>query len=170
MLDFVRTSLHRAITTKAGDALLPIRLPKDVARRVNALLGEPLCSPGELARRRTAAARLEQLKNGAPGVSGLPRSSERPLAAPVVIYFEGDRNARLLGRIQETLEARNIPFSLMDVAGDQATMAFVLREARCKEDELPVVFVAGTAVGGWNELVDWDVSGRLAKAVYPPTV
>lgn len=169
MLDFVRISLHRAITSTSGDALLPIPLPRDVARRVNALLGEPLCSEGELARRRTAAARLEQLKKAAPGASGLPKSSERPLAAPVVVYFEGDRNARLLGRIQETLDARNMPFSLMDVAGDQATMAFVLREARCKEDDLPVVFVAGTAVGGWNELVDWDVSGKLAKAVYPST-
>jgi hypothetical protein len=35
-----------------------------------------------------------------------------------------------------------------------------------KEDELPVVFVAGTPVGGYNELTEWDVAGKLAKAVF----
>lgn len=33
MIDIVRTSLHRAITSPVGDEFLPGRLPKDLARR-----------------------------------------------------------------------------------------------------------------------------------------
>ena len=54
---------------------------------------------------------------------------------------------------------------LDDVAGDQATKEFVMLQSKCKEDELPIVFIGGVAVGGYNDLVDWEVSGRLAKAI-----
>ena len=74
MLDIVRTSLHRAIHTPLGDRFLPVRLPKDIARRVNAMLGEPLCSKDELARRRAGRARLEELK----------RTPADPEATPIV--------------------------------------------------------------------------------------
>ena len=167
MLDRVRTQLHRALTTPAGDRFFPVRFPKDMARRVNVLLGEPLCSEAELERRRGGKARLAELARERAAKGGAPvRDPSAPKAqAPVMVYFEKDRNARMLGRIQEMLEAKGVRYRLLDVAGDQVTRDFVLREARCKEDELPVVFVAGSPVGGYNELVDWDVSGRLAKAL-----
>ncbi|MDB5217007.1 MAG: hypothetical protein JWO86_4934 [Myxococcaceae bacterium] len=162
MLDRVRTSLHRALTTPAGDGFLPVRLPKDLARRVNMVLGEPICSAAELERRRSGAERLEKLRAEAKaGIAPAPVARE---AAPVIVYFEKDRNVRLFGRIKEALEARNIAFTALEV--DTATKAFVMREAKCKEDELPIVFVATTPVGGYNELVEWDVSGKLATAVY----
>jgi glutaredoxin len=163
MLDRVRTSLHKLITTPVGDGLLPIRLPKDLARRVNMTLGDPLCSAEELERRRKGAERLAKLKAEGPksGESTLPR-----VAAPVVVYFEKDRNARLFGRIKETLTARNIAFTELDVTGDETAKAYAMREAKCKEDDLPIVFVATTVVGGYNDLVEWDVSGKLDEAVY----
>jgi hypothetical protein len=164
MFDRVRTSLHRAITSPFGEGLLPVRLPKDLARRVNMALGKPLCSAEELTRRRTAGARLVKLR--AEGASSAASGAAPRVAAPVMIYFEGDRNARLLGRIKDTLEARGIGFTALDVAGDETTKNYVMREARCKEDELPVVFVAASPVGGYNELVAWDVSGKLATAVF----
>ncbi len=162
MFDRVRTTLHRAITTKAGDGLLPVRVPKDLARRVNSVLGEPLCSPEELERRRLAKIRLDALRSG----KG-PRTAPAPkVAAPVMVYFEKDRNARFLGRIEDLLKSKNIPYTLLDVAGDETTKDFVVREARCKEDELPIVFVAAAPVGDYNALVESDVSGKLAKAVW----
>lgn len=82
-----------------------------------------------------------------------------------MIYHEGDRNARMLGRIKETLDAKSIRYTLLDVSGDPATKEFVQLQANCKEDELPIVFVGGIAVGGYEALVDWQVSGRLAKAL-----
>jgi glutaredoxin len=162
MLDRVRSTLHRALSTPAGDRFFPVRLPKDLARRMNAALGEPLCSTEELERRRAARTRLEQLRtSGARSGAPLPRD-----AAPVMVYFEKDRNTRLLGRIEEALRAKDIAYTRLDVAGDDSTKSFVMREARCKEDELPVVFVAGRPVGGYNQLVEWDVSGKLEKAVF----
>ena len=86
--------------------------------------------------------------------------------APVVVYFEKDRNQRLIERVRELLTSKKIPFQALDVSGDAATIAFIVREARCEDDDLPIVFVAGTAIGGFNELVDWDVSGRLTAAVF----
>jgi hypothetical protein len=170
MLDLVRTSLHRVITTNTGDRFLPIRLPKDLARRVNYVLGEPLCSKSELDRRRAGRAKLEELKNGTRSTEGAAagagaQEQAKTGQAPVMIYFERERNARILGRIQEALDAKSIRYTSLDVTGDEVTKDYVVREAKCKEDELPIVFVAGTPVGGYNELVDWDVSGRLAKAL-----
>lgn len=164
MLDLVRTSLHRAITTPLGDAFRPVRIPKDLARRVNTMLGDPLCSQAEIDRRRAGIAKLEELKkNGGKPIGG---SAPAPVVqAPVMVYFEKDRNARLFGRVKELLDAKNVKYTVADVADDATARAFVLREARCKDDDLPIVFVASTAVGGYNDLVDWDVSGKLAKAL-----
>lgn len=148
MLDLVRTSLHRVLRNV------------DLAQRVNAMLGEPLCSKEELKRRRDARARLAELRKGGKRTTKLAREQ-----APVQIYHEGDRNARMLGRMKETLDAQGVRYTLLDVAGDQATKEFVQLQAKCKEDELPIVFIGGVAVGGYNDLVDWQVSGKLAKAL-----
>ncbi len=161
MLDFVRNSLHKVITTPALDSFAPVRIPKDLARRVNMVLGEPICSKDEIARRRTAKAKLADLRKGPRKVAEVEK-----VAAPVMVYFEKDRNTRLLERIKDTLSAKKIAFTLLDVTGDDNTKGFVMREAKCKEDDLPVVFVASTAIGGYNDLTEWDVSGKLTKAVY----
>jgi hypothetical protein len=162
MFDLVRTGIHRVITSPLGDSLLPVRFPKDVARRVNYALGEPICSAAELERRRNAKERLAQLR--ADAKAGKVTSTVTTIAAPVIVYYERDRNARLFGRIKEMLDAKSIAYSALEV--DDATKAFVMREARCKEDDLPIVFVATTPVGGYNALVDWDVSGKLQTAIY----
>ena len=165
MLDRLRTALHGALVTPLGEGLTPVRVPKDLARRVNVALGEPLCSREELARRREARERLVAMRAGAHEPRAARAEAPR-VAAPVLVYVEGDRNARLLGRIKELLDAKGFSYSVLDVAGDRNTRDFVMREARVREDDLPVVFVASTPIGGYNELVDWDVSGRLAKAVH----
>ncbi|MGE0792433.1 MAG: hypothetical protein AB7S26_42555, partial [Sandaracinaceae bacterium] len=87
--------------------------------------------------------------------------------APVMVYHEGDRNQRELDRIRDLLKGREIPFTLLDVSGDEVTKDFVVREAKCAEDALPIVFIAATPVGSFRELVAWDVSGDLLRAVHP---
>jgi len=166
MIDFVRTKLHRAITTPAGDTFLPIRLPKDIARRMNVMLGEPICSQAELDRRRAGLVKLEELKaNGGKPLREDGAAPAPQAQAPVMVYFEKDRNARMLGRVQELLDAKHVKYTLLDVASDATTRDFVKREAKVKDDDLPVVFVASTPIGGYNELVDFDNSGKLAKAL-----
>jgi glutaredoxin len=99
----------------------------------------------------------------APAAPAPPKKRE---PAPVIMYFEKDRNQRLIERTRELLTAKQIPFQALDVSGDAATIAFIVREAKCEDDDLPIVFIAGTPVGGYNELVDWDVSGKLRSAVF----
>lgn len=115
-------------------------------------------------------AKLKGILQGAERAGPKPSSAPAPVVArepaPVMVYFEKDRNQRLIERVQQLLEAKQIPFRALDVSGDAATLAFIVREARCEEDDLPIVFIAGSAVGGYTELVDWDVSGRLQLAVF----
>ena len=146
--DLVRTGLHRVLKNV------------DLAQRMNVMLGEPICSKEELKRRRDARAKLAELRKSGKRTTKLAREQ-----APVQIYVEGDRNARLVGRVKELLDSKSVKYTVLDVAGDQATKEFVMLQAKCKEDELPIVFIGGVAVGGYNELVDWEVSGRLAKAI-----
>jgi hypothetical protein len=82
-----------------------------------------------------------------------------------MVYFEKDRGTRERTRIEDLLTSKSIPYQLLDLTGDEATMAFVTRTAGCKDDDLPVVFVAGAPIGGYAALVDADVSGALAKAI-----
>jgi glutaredoxin len=160
MLDSLRHNLYRAITTPRGDRFLPVRVQKDLARRLNSLLGQPICSKEEIARRRQANERLATLRT-----TKTVTPKER-LAAPVLVYFEKDRNARERSRVEELLNARGFAFKLLDVSGDEATIDFVTRAAHCQRDELPVVFVADKVIGGYRALVDADVSGDLEKAVF----
>lgn len=154
-LDALRSSLHSMITTPRGDAVALLRVSKDVLRRVNVTLGRPLGSREELAARRAARERLTTLR-----ASG-EKSVVAREAVPIQVYFEKDRNARALRRIEEFLDSKGLAYRALDVTGDEATKAFVTREARCKDDDLPIVFVGGSAIGGYNELVAFDVAGKL---------
>ena len=162
MFSLVRSALHRAITSPRGDSLAPVRIPKDLARRLNVALGSPLAPSGEIAKREAARARLAELR-----AKGGPGERIRREAAPVLVYFEKDRNVRELGRIEELLAAKSFAFKRLDVSGDEATVEFVMLQARCKRDDLPVVFVADRAIGGYEALVRSDVSGELARLVHP---
>jgi len=157
-LDRLRDALYRAITTARGDSIPALRIPKDLGRRLNMALGQPLATREDLARRASARARLRDLRAGAKAPEQAAR--ERP---PVLVYFEAGRNVRELKRIEELLAAKSIRWKRLDVAGDEATVDFVTRRAECERDDLPVVFVADRPVGPFEALVRSDVSGELAK-------
>jgi len=162
MLSRLRDTLFRAITTSRGDSFSAVRVPKQIARDLNVTLGMVIAPRDELAKRAEASARLAELR-----AAGTAPSRPRREAAPVLVYFERDRNVRELGRIEELLAARGIAWKRLDVAGDEATLAFVALKAKCETDELPIVFVADTPVGGYEALVDADLSGELARLVQP---
>jgi len=159
MLDLLRTSLHRAITTQRGDSLTLVRVPKDALRRVNRALGLPICSREDLEKRRAARMTLAELRR-----TGETKPREK-IEVPVVVYFQKDRNVRELGRIEELLVSKKIEFRKLDVSNDEAALSFVLRDAKTEEDKLPVVFVGATAIGTYTDLVRADVAGELARAL-----
>jgi hypothetical protein len=167
MLERVRDALYRAMTGPAGDALTPVRIPKDLARRLNTTLGRPLAPLDELTRRARGRARLAELRAGHAngGAEAAPAPSVKKVAAPINVYFEKDVNVRELLRIEELLAAKGYAWTRLDVAGDESTLDFVMREAACERDDLPVVFVASHVIGNLDALVRADVSGDLARAV-----
>jgi|HubBroStandDraft_1064217.scaffolds.fasta_scaffold74134_2 hypothetical protein len=162
MLSRLRDTLFRAITTPRGDSFAAVRVPKEIARDLNLTFGSFLAPREEIEKRAAAGARLAELR----AVGAAPKKAPS-VAAPVVVYFEKDRNVRELARIEELLAAKGIAWTRLDVAGDEATLTFVVRKAQCEEDDLPIVFVADSPVGGYQALVDADVSGELARLVHP---
>jgi glutaredoxin len=161
MLDTLRTSLDRLLTSRTGDSFAPVRVPRDLARRMNVALGKPVCSSEELEKRRSALVRLATLRSAKVAA---PVVYEQ---APVMVYFEKNKSQKTVERVEELLTSKGIAFKKLDVAGDEATMQFVCRAASCEDDDLPVVFIAGDVVGTYAKLVEWDVSGKLARAVNP---
>jgi glutaredoxin len=159
-LDRIAHTLHRAITSETGDSLSLVRVPKDLARRLNRLAGSPIASRDELEARRAAQTKLETLRRE----GGAEKAAV--VTAPVVVYFEKGRNARELGRVEELLKSKDVTYTLSDVTGDDATLSFVITKAKCEKDQLPVVFVAGDAIGRYNDVVAADVSGKLDVAIY----
>jgi len=107
--------------------------------------------------------RRREEKNPPPPKPAAPKKRE---PAPVMVYFEKDRNQRELERVREVLAARSIEAKFLDVAGDEATIAFVLRESKCDRDHFPIVFVAAKAIGRYGDLVAADLSGELQRLVF----
>jgi len=159
-LDVLAEGLHNVLHSKTLESVSLVRVPRDMARRFNRLVGSPLAPQSELEARRAAAAKLIELR----GKGGQEQAAA--VTAPVVVYIEKDRNARELGRVEELLKAKDIPYTLADVTGDAATLAFVINAAKCEKDQLPIVFVAGEPVGPYNDLVATDVAGKLEKMVF----
>jgi hypothetical protein len=116
MLARLRDILYRAIVTPKGDSIAPVRIPKDLARRLNTTLGRPLATKEEIARRSKARARLQELR-----ATGPRAARPRVESAPVVVYFEEGRHVRELKRIEALLEAKAIAWTRLDVGGDEAT-------------------------------------------------
>lgn len=159
MLERLKASLHHAITTGRGDGVAPLRVSKDLARRLNVTLGSPLDSAEGLETRRAAQARLTALRSA-------PAETEpAPSAAPITIYAERGKNELLLARAEDLLKAKGYAYRVLDVTDDEATMTFVTHKASCQPEDLPMVFVGPDLVGDYAALAAADVDGSLARAV-----
>jgi glutaredoxin 3 len=58
------------------------------------------------------------------------------------------------------LSARGVSYEEVDVSGDDAKRAWLVKTTGRKT--VPQIFIAGTPVGGYQELAALDKSGRLA--------
>jgi glutaredoxin len=150
-LDSLRAGAHRAIDKLPGKA-------GELARKANAALGRPLADEAELADRRAFEARAVAAPDAA---SAKPRAQRE--AAPVIVYHM-DKTRRDAAKLTELLDGAGIPYKVMNIQEDPAAQMAVRRDS--KGFRLPVVFIAGEAVGGRSELTNLAASGELSKKVF----
>lgn len=166
MLIELRDKAYRALRSRWGDALWPVRWTKDLILFVNEMAGKPLASAEEIdARRERERIRRERLATIRAERARTASAAGGPAreVAPVVVYVD-ERSGRDVGRIKGVLDGRNIPFRELDLEHDEASRSWVL--TRAKGRALPIVFIAGEPVGGYDELVQLDVSGELERRVF----
>ena len=150
-LEKARAKAHDAMTRLPGKA-------GELARRANDALGRPLADEAELADRRAFEAR-----DPAPVAAPVAKASAEREAAPVVVYHM-DKTRRDAQKLVDMLEAEHIPHQVSNIQEDPAAQMAVRRDS--KGFRLPVVFIAGEAIGGRAELSNLIASGELKKKVF----
>ncbi len=150
----LRSKAYGLLTSRRGDRLGPVALAKRAALRVNEAVGRPLASDQELAERRS-------WESSNAGDAARAAAAREP--APVVL-FHTDRHVSRLKKLRQVLQAAEIPYDLRNVEGDLPSIEAVQRESDGRE--LPVVFIGGECVGGMNELIDLNNSGKLRELVF----
>jgi glutaredoxin-related protein len=150
-LDKLRADAHRAIDKLPGKV-------GDAARRANTALGRPLADADELADRRAFESR-----GATPAASTASPSAPQHEAAPVIVYHM-DKTRRDATKLTEILDGAGIPYKVMNIQEDPAAQVAVRRDS--KGYRLPVVFIAGEAIGGRSELTNLATSGDLRKKVF----
>jgi len=123
------------------------------ARRFNDALGRPLASADELADRRAFAQGYT-----APAAAAASPTGPAPAAevAPVVV-FTMDKQRRDADKLAQILEDAEVAYTVRSLESDPAAQAAVRRDS--KGFRLPVVFIAGDAIGGRQELLNLGRDG-----------
>jgi glutaredoxin len=157
-LDGARARARAALDTLPGTA-------GELARRANEALGRPLADEAELADRRAFEARGAGA--GGAGAGAAPAAKQEAAApkevAPVIVYHM-DKTRRDALKLIEILDAAGIPHQVSNIQEDPAAQMAVRRDS--KGFRLPVVFIAGEAIGGRAELVNLQATGELKKKVF----
>ncbi|HET6280518.1 MAG TPA: glutaredoxin domain-containing protein [Polyangia bacterium] len=134
-----------------------VRHARNLVSIVNELVGQPLCSAEELARRR-------ERRKPVVVTTTETRAAVTP-QAPVLVYFDG-KDHRTKIKVEQLLRDREIQFQVLDVTDDEAERSWVSTAA--KTSEFPIVVIAGTPVGGLAELTQLDLEGELKRRVFGP--
>ena len=160
LLRRLRTSAYGALTSPAGSRLLPLRVAKNALLYANDVVGRPLAGEDELCERDDFASQAAMKRQGKAEPAGHGTARE---AAPVVV-FHLDKHKSELQKITQILDDREIPYQVRNLEGDPAGITATKRDG--KGYGLPVVFIAGVAVGRAEQLVNLDRSGELAVLVF----
>ena len=136
---------------------------RNLASIANELLGRPL-RPADETDANEGGAGVSRAPAAGSDVSAAAAPARPPATrrAPVLVYFDG-RDHRTLARVEELLKGRGYAYQVLDVSADEAELSWATTTA--KTSELPLVFVAGAPVGGWDALLKADVSGELGRLV-----
>lgn len=152
-IDRARAKAHEAMTKLPGKA-------GELAAKANEALGRPLADEAELADRRAfAAGKDAAVVTAAAG----PKPDGTKDVAPVIVYHM-DKTRRDALKLVEILDGAGIPHKVSNIQEDPAAQAAVRRDS--KGYRLPVVFIAGEAIGGRAELTNLQATGELKKKVF----
>ena len=151
-LDEARARAHAAITKLPGKA-------GELAKRANEALGRPLADEAELADRRAFESRSTEV----PAAAKPAATAETREPAPVIVYHM-DKTRRDALKLTELLDGAGIPYKVSNIQEDAAAQMAVRRDS--KGYRLPVVFIAGEAIGGRAELTNLQTTGELKKRVF----
>jgi hypothetical protein len=159
----LRGMAHRALDGDRRSDRPWVRRLRNLASIANEMLGQPIrhadVAPAAPEPRRGASP-------AAPAVAAPPPAPTGNMAAPVFVYFDG-KDHRTKAKIEELLKARQVPFKILDVTDDEAERSWVTTVAHT--NELPIVVIAGTPVGGLAELTQLDLEGGLVRRVFGPS-
>jgi glutaredoxin len=166
----LRALAYQTLVEADGHKMHPVaKHLRNAVAIVNELLPDPLrlevgrpndpVSPG-----RVPDDKANSGANGANGANGKAAAGPAAvLQAPVFIYFDG-RDHRTKGKIEELLTGQRIAFKVLDVTDDEAERSWVTTAAH--SNELPIVVIAGTPIGGLAELTQLNLSGELQSRVF----
>ena len=146
----LREVAHRKLQATGNEHPL-VQKALEIANTVNDLLGKPIHG-AEV----DAAASVQT----APEAAAKVREQ-----APVLVYFDG-KDHRTKTKVEELLRGHGIVFQVQDVTNDEAERSWIITAA--KQEEFPIVVIAGTPVGGFAELTQLDVQGELKRRVFGP--
>ena len=146
----LREVAHRKLQATGNQHPL-VQKALEIANTVNDLLGKPIHG-AEV----DAAASVQTASEAATKVQE---------QAPVLVYFDG-KDHRTKTKVEELLRGHGIVFQVQDVTNDEAERSWIITAA--KQEEFPIVVIAGTPVGGFAELTQLDVQGELKRRVFGP--
>lgn len=154
MLDRLKKKAHDVLASERGNGFAPVRLARRAAQRANDALGRPIASDEELARR----AAYESA-----GTNDRSADSAARVAAPVMI-FHLDKHHVKVKKMRDVLDAAGIPYETQNLENDPAGISATNRDAN--GFKMPVVFIAGTCVGGLEQLINLHGNRKLDALVY----
>jgi glutaredoxin len=153
LLDKARAAAFKAVDKAPGKL-------GSIARKANDVLGRPLADANELSDRKAFAT------GGATVTTAVKPSEPTPevsAVAPVVVYHM-DKSRRDSTKLTDMLDAEKIPYRVSNIQEDPAAQMAVKRDS--KGYGLPLVVIAGDAIGGRAELANLISSGMLKKRVF----
>lgn len=145
----LRELAHRKLQPTGNEHPL-VQKALEIANTVNDILGKPIHAAAE---------------GGAAAAAPSQAATQKREQAPVLVYFDG-KDHRTKTKVEELLRGHGIVFQIQDVTNDEAERSWIITAA--KQDEFPIVVIAGTPVGGFAELTQLDVQGQLKSRVFGP--
>ena len=144
----LRELAHRKLQATGNEHPL-VQKALEIANTVNDILGKPIHGAAE----------------DVEAAASVPAAAKVREQAPVLVYFDG-KDHRTRTKVEELLRGHGIVFQIQDVSNDEAERSWIITAA--KQDEFPIVVIAGTPVGGFAELTQLDVQGELKRRVLGP--